>query len=84
MIDVEVEQRRLDAEHQHARNRLVVRIALHVRVTAGAGDVAEEGYVRVRGAPYQQQSDTMTATITPLRMPSISTAAKATIDTTNS
>ena len=36
------------------------------------------------GTPDQQRSDTSTATITPLRMPRRSTAAKATIDTLNS
>ena len=55
VLDVEVEQRRLDADHQRARDGLVVRVALHVGEAPGAGDAAEEGHVGVGGAPDEQQ-----------------------------
>ena len=54
VLDVEVEQRRLDANEERSGHRLVVRVAFQVRVGPGAGDAAEEGDVRVRRAPDEQ------------------------------
>jgi hypothetical protein len=51
VLDIEVEQRRFDAEHHDAGNRLVVRMTLHVGGTLRAGD-ASEAEMRLPGRAW--------------------------------
>ena len=54
VLGVEIDDAGLDAEGEHAGRRFVVGVALAIRVAPRAGDAAEEGDVRRRGAADEQ------------------------------